>query len=196
MVFGHAVQGPVWKTGRAGPGKRGSGPPTISAQTPYSSPYFEPTNCCTHYQKTFAHDYPFPPPIKLLQSMVRQGSLPYSIFCAVIPPRAPKGLLPDSLHNYETMANYASKTRDKVQKRGQNNVLMYKLQVTDMDVVFEVIGQLESFQISREELEVNFLDISYYENEKKSVYINPCPGCQRKTFTFLLHTSFFILKEF
>ena len=94
------------------------------------------------------------------------------------------------------MANYASKTRDKVQKRGQNNVLMYKLQVTDMDVVFEVIGQLESFQISREELEVNFLDISYYENEKKSVYINPCPGCQRKTFTFLLHTSFFILKEF
>ena len=37
-----------------------------------------------------------------------------------------------------------------------------------MDVVFEVIGQLESFQISREELEVNFLDISYYENEKKS----------------------------
>ena len=81
--------------------------------------------------------------------MIGQGP-----FCDVTPPRAPKGLLPDSLHNYETMPNYASKTRDKVQKRGQNNVLMYKLQVTDMDVVFEVIGQLESFQISREELEV------------------------------------------
>ena len=40
------------------------------------------------------------------------------------------------------------------QKRGQTNFLIFDLQVTDMDVVFEVIGQLESFQISREELEV------------------------------------------
>ena len=41
-----------------------------------------------------------------------------------------------------------------LRKRGQTNFLIFDLQVTDMDVVFEVIGQLESFQISREELEV------------------------------------------
>ena len=90
------------------------------------------------------------------------------------------------------MANYASKTRDKVQKRGQNNVLMYELQVTDMDVVFEVIGQLESFQISREELEVNFLDISYYENEKnlfisihaQDVNEKHLPSCSILPFSF------------
>ena len=32
---------------------------------------------------------------------------------------------------------------------------MFDPQVIDMDVVVDVIGQLESFQISREELEVN-----------------------------------------
>ena len=42
-------------------------------------------------------------------------------------------------------------------KRGQTSFLIFDLQVTDMDVVFEVIGQLESFQISREELEVENL---------------------------------------
>ena len=41
-----------------------------------------------------------------------------------------------------------------LRKRGQTSFLIFDLQVTDMDVVFEVIGQLESFQISREELEV------------------------------------------
>ena len=67
-----AVQGSVWKTGRAGPGQEGvSGPPTISAQTPYSSPNFEPTNCCTNYQKTTA--YPEPPPQK---SIFLQAKLP------------------------------------------------------------------------------------------------------------------------
>ena len=42
-----------------------------------------------------------------------------------------------------------------LRKRGQTSFLIFDLQVTDMDVVFEVIGQLESFQISREELEVH-----------------------------------------
>ena len=42
-------------------------------------------------------------------------------------------------------------------ERGQTSFLIFDLQVTDMDVVFEVIGQLESFQISREELEVQKL---------------------------------------
>ena len=41
-----------------------------------------------------------------------------------------------------------------LRKRGQTSFLIIDLQVTDMDVVFEVIGQLERFQISREELEV------------------------------------------
>ena len=39
---------------------------------------------------------------------------------------------------------------------------MFDPQVIDMDVVVDVIGQLESFQISREELEVNYhLDLSH-----------------------------------
>ena len=80
--------------------------------------------------------------------MIGQGSLQYNLFCAVIPPRAPKGLLPDSLHNYATRVEYASKTISR------SSFLIFHLQVTDMDVVFEVIGQLERFQISREELEV------------------------------------------
>ena len=111
------MQGSVWKTGRAGPGQEGgSGPPTISAQTPYSSPNFEPTNCCTSYQKATA--YPQPPTTKKqilssLATMIGLSSLQYGPFCVVIPPRAPKGLLPDSLHNYATMVEYASKTLDK-----------------------------------------------------------------------------------
>ena len=44
---------------------------------------------------------------------------------------------------------------------------MFDPQVIDMDVVVDVIGQLESFQISREELEVNYhLDLSHRFRQK------------------------------
>ena len=44
---------------------------------------------------------------------------------------------------------------------------MFDPQVIDMDVVVDVIGQLESFQISREELEVNHhLDLSHRFQQK------------------------------
>ena len=72
---------------------------------------------------------------------------------------------------------------------------MYELQVTDMDVVFEVIGQLESFQISREELEVNFLDISYYENEKKICLYQSMPRMSTKNIYLLAPYFLFHFKR-